>query len=79
MYSAKVKRMVAGQIIAMIESNVFSEYGMESFMGWLEDGNVFYNAEYRESCTDEEIEQAIELSKEIAPIVDEMSWKLNIE
>ena len=74
MYSEKVKKMVAEQIIGMFENNVLGECGMESFMGWLEGGDAFYNAD---AYTDEEIEQATQLAKEIAPMVDEVSWKLN--
>jgi hypothetical protein len=48
-------------------------------MGWLEDGDAFYNTVYAENYTDEQIEEAITLAKEIAPMVDELSWKLNVE
>ena len=78
MYSKAAKMMVAGQIIGMLENNVLNECGMESFMGWLEDGDAFYNTEYAEEYTDEQIEEAIALAKEIAPMVDELSWKLNV-
>ena len=80
MYSEKVKKMVAEQIIGMFENNVLGECGMESFMGWIEDGDAFYNLAMfstEDTYTDEEIEQAIQLAKEIAPMVDEVSWKLN--
>jgi len=73
MYSLKAKIMVAEQIIGMIESNILEENGMESFMGWIEDGDAFFNAD---CYTDEEIEEATRLARAITPIVDEMSWKL---
>ena len=71
--------MVAEQIIGMFGNNILRECGMESFMGWLEDGDAFYNTVYAEEYTDEQIEEAIALAKEIAPMVDELSWKLNTE
>lgn len=74
MYSNKAKRMVAGQIINMLENNILNDNGGEGFIGWLEDGDVFYNAE---CYTDEEINEAMELAKEIAPALDEISWKLD--
>lgn len=76
MYSKAAKMMVAGQIIGMLENNVLNECGMESFMGWLEDGDAFYNTEYAENYTDEQIEEAIALAKEITPLLDELSWQL---
>ena len=79
MYSKEVKMMVAEQIIGMFGNNILRECGMESFMGWLEDGDAFYNTVYAEEYTDEQIEEAIALAKEIAPMVDELSWKLNTE
>lgn len=65
--------MVAEQIIGMLENNVLSECGMESFMGWIEDGDVFFNAD---CYSDEEIAEATKLAKEITALVDELSWKL---
>ena len=73
MYSLKAKIMVAEQIIGMIESNILEENGMESFMGWIEDGDVFDNAD---CYTGEEIEEATRLARAISPFVDELSWKL---
>ena len=77
MYSTAAKRMVAEQIINMLDTNVRWDAGMESFLGWLEDGDAYYNAANRELYTDEQIKEAIRLSVEIADIVDELSWKLN--
>lgn len=76
MYSKAAKMMVAGQIIGMLDNNVLNECGMESFNGWLEDGDAFYNTDYAENYTDEQIEEAIALAKEITPLIDEISWKL---
>ena len=76
-YSKSAKQMVAEQIIGMLENNVLQECGMESFIGWVEDGSTFSDT-YDGEKTEEEINEAIELAKEIASIVDELSWKLNI-
>lgn len=76
MYSAAAKMMVAEQITGMLENNVLRGCGMESFMGWLEDGDTFY-VSYEDKYTEEQIKEAIRLSVEIAPMVDELSWKLN--
>lgn len=73
MYSKKAKIMVAEQIVGMIENNVLNENGGESFIGWLEDGDVFYNAD---CYTDEEIDEAMRLAHEITDLVDELSWKI---
>lgn len=73
MYSKKAKMMVAEQILGMIENNVLNENGGESFIGWLEDGDVFFNAD---RYTDEEIDEAMKLAHEIADLVDELSWKI---
>lgn len=73
MYSKKAKMMVAEQIVGMIENNVLNENGGESFIGWLEDGDVFFNAD---CYTDEEIDEAMRLAHEITDLVDELSWKI---
>ena len=73
MYSKKAKQMVAEQIVGMLENNVLGECGMESFIGWLEDGDAFFNAD---RYTDEEIDEAMRLARDIADLVDELSWKL---
>ena len=77
MYSTAAKHLVAEQIVGMLENNVLRDCGMESFMGWLEDGDAYYNAANCENYTDEQIAEAIKLSVEIADIVDELSWKLH--
>ena len=67
--------MVAEQIIGMLDNNVLCGCGMESFMGWVEDGDTFY-VSYEDKYTEEQIKEAIKLSQEIAPLVDELSWKI---
>lgn len=75
MYSEAAKKIVAEQIAGMLENNVVGGWGMESFMGWIEDGDTIY-VSYRDKYTDKQIAEAIRLSQEIAPMVDELSWKL---
>lgn len=77
-YSKAAKMMVAEQIAGMLENNVLQGCGMESFMGWVEDGDTFY-VSYKDKYTDKQIAEAIRLSAEIAPMVDELSWILNVE
>ena len=76
MYSKKAKKMVAAQIIGMLTNNVLNECGMESFMGWIEEGDAFYNVQNCENYTDGEISEAIELAKEISSKIDSISWEL---
>lgn len=77
MYSIEAKKMVADQIMNMFDNNILNECGFESFIGWVEDGDTFREA-YK-GATEKQIEEAIALAKEITPIVDELSWKLNVE
>ena len=77
MYSKEAKMMVAEQVSCMLENNVLRECGAESFMGWLEDGDAYYTT-YADH-TEEQIKEAIKLSEEIAPLVDELSWKVAVE
>lgn len=79
MYSKEAKMMVAEQIIGMFGNNILRECGMESFMGWVEDGDAFYNTVYAEEYTDEQIEEAVWLARDIADLVDNLSWELNTE
>ena len=77
-YSKAAKMMVAEQISGMLENNVLQGCGMESFMGWVEDGDTFY-VSYEDKYTEDQIKEAILLAEEIAPMVDELSWKLATE
>ena len=77
-YSKAAKMMVAEQISGMLENNVLQGCGMESFMGWVEDGDTFY-VSYEDKYAEDQIKEAILLAEEIAPMVDELSWKLATE
>lgn len=78
MYSKEAKKMVAEQIIGMIDNDILAENGMESFMGWVEDGDTFY-ATYEGEYTEEQIKEAIKLAGEIADDLDNVLWKLALE
>jgi len=78
MYSKEAKQMVAEQIMGMLENNVLQGCGMESFEGWLEDGDTFY-VTYEGKYTEDQIKEAIRLATEISEKVDELSWTLNVE
>lgn len=75
MYSDKAKVMVAEQVINMLTNNTLEGNGGESFIGWLEDGDVFYNAE---CYTAEEIDEAMSLARKISDDMDNISWELDV-
>lgn len=76
-FSDKAKKMVAEQIIVMLYNNVISGQGYESLVGWLEDGDVFFNAE--EGYSDSDIDEAMALVREISENMDAVSLALNVE
>lgn len=71
------KKAVSGQIVNMIINNIINENGNESFEGWCEDGVVFDTAypnstkEFREECE--------KLMKEVAPLVDKLTYNFLAE
>ena len=67
-YTNKVTRMVVSQIINMLDNNVLRGCGCEGFTGWCEDGDVFEG-------TEQDIADATELMEEVAPAVDELTYK----
>lgn len=73
MYSKAVKQAVAVQVANMLINDVVEENGIEPFVGWCADGEV-----YEDSLNEEEIMQAMKLTKEISGYVDEISNKLDI-
>lgn len=64
--------LVTEQIIAMLNNNILCDCGTESFEGWCEDGDVFYD---NEDITEEEADAAAKLMKKVAPIVDKLTYK----
>lgn len=67
-YKDEVVKAVTEQVINMLENNVLHEYGTEGFLGWIADGEV-YNFE-----DDDDFLSAMELSQEIADIVDNLTY-----
>ena len=70
-----IKVIVAEQVCNMIDNDIVHGFGGESFEGWLDDGDIFANGD--EPFSDEEIEQIMAFVREIAPLVDDLSWKLD--
>lgn len=61
-------KAVANQVINMLTNNILEDNGTEPFEGWCEDGEVFNGMapEYKEEC--------VALMKEVAPIVDDLTY-----
>ena len=53
-------------LIAMLENNVINDNGVEGFEGWCEDGDIF-DEDSHEKC--------VELMREVAPLIDELTYK----
>lgn len=68
----EIKRAVAEQLVGMIENNIVRGYGVESFRGWCEDGDVFAN----NGLTDVEIGRAMALVDELEDAVDKINHLL---
>lgn len=59
---------VIGQIVNMINANEHG-WGLESFKGWCEDGDVFaYNG-----LSDEDVTECVEIMNKLAPHVDALT------
>ena len=72
----EIKKIVAGQIMNMWENNILHDNGGESIIGWLEGGDVFFNGPEPE-YTEEEVAEIMAFVREIADLVDDLSWKLD--
>ena len=60
---------VAGQLENLMYNGIDEEYGLESFEGWCEDGEVFtFIPEFGED--EEFVNDCVELMKNVAPMVD---------
>lgn len=53
-------------LIAMLENNIISDNGVEGFVGWCEDGDIF-DEDSHEKC--------VELMRKVAPLIDELTYK----
>ena len=66
-------KAIAQQIINMLDNNVLNEYGGESFIGWLEDGEVFR----LNGMVLEDVQEAMKIVEQIAPHLDMVSFILD--
>lgn len=72
MTNTEIRNAVAQQIINMLENDILNENGGESFVGWLEDGEVFR----LNGMTEYEVAVAMSLAKSINDEVTSMVYNL---
>ena len=72
MTNKEIRNAVAQQIINMLENDILNENGGESFVGWLEDGEVFR----LNGMTEYEVAVAMSLAKSINDEVTSMVYYL---
>ena len=72
MTNKEIRNAVTQQIINMLENDILSENGGESFVGWLEDGEVFR----LNGMTEYEVAVAMSLAKSINDEVTSMVYNL---
>lgn len=73
MYPPNVKIAVAEQIINMLLNNIVNAHGNESFVGWCEDGEVFYNS--YPTAHINWLNECEKLMNEVAPVVDKLTYE----
>ena len=66
------KSAVSGQIINMLLNNIINGNGNETFEGWCENGAVFENS--YSNATKEFYEECEKLMREVAPLVDKLTY-----
>lgn len=72
MTNKEIRNAVTQQIINMLENDILNENGGESFVGWLEDGEVFR----LNGMTEYEVAVAMSLVKSINDEVTTMVYNL---
>lgn len=72
MTNKEIRNAVTQQIINMLENDILNENGGESFVGWLEDGEVFR----LNGMTEYEVAVAMSLAKSINDEVTSMVYNL---
>ena len=72
MTNKEIKNAVTQQIINMLENDILNENGGESFVGWLEDGEVFR----LNGMNEYEVSVALSLAKSINDEVTSMVYNL---
>jgi hypothetical protein len=63
-YKEETIKKVTEAIIGLLENDILQENNIEGFEGWCEDGDIF-----------DDDEEAIALMKEVAPFVDDLTYK----
>lgn len=75
MTESEIKKAVAEQLVGMIDCDVIKGGGTEDFVGWCEDGEVFFN----NGMVGEDIERAMKYVREINDsvygIVQKLAWR----
>lgn len=64
-------KAVVEQFLNMIQNDIVEGNGFESFIGWLEDGEVFR----LNGMNEEDVELAMEYARELADDIDNLHWK----
>lgn len=72
MTNKEIRNAVTQQIINLLENDILNENGGESFVGWLEDGEVFR----LNGMTEYEVAVAMSLAKSINDEVTTMVYNL---
>lgn len=62
-------KAVTGQLVNMLVNDVINDNGIEGFEGWCADGEV-----YEDELHGEYLEEAMRLTREIAPTVDDLVY-----
>jgi len=70
----EIRKAVTEQLIGMLDNNILHECGTEMFLGWLEDGEVFFNLGWAEP----DIQRALEFARQIADAVDTINQVLDV-
>ena len=69
-FAKNIVLAVAEQFANMFSNDILAENGGESFIGWLEDGEVFE----LNGMTEEEINECMEFAKLVTPQIDNAMW-----
>lgn len=70
-YKKKIALSVVGQFLNMIHNDVIEGNRYESFLGWLEDGEVFR----LNGMDEEDVKVAMMYAKMLADDIDNLHWK----
>lgn len=73
MFSREVYKDVTEQIINMLTNDIIEENGTESFLGWLENGEVFAN----NGLSDEEVDERMKLANKVNELVTNLAYCLD--